>query len=271
MRDRSARLLAPIYLLIVMSCAGSVHAKSSLLLPYPPDIGDLPAATFDSSGHEIGRSDFSLTTREDGRMIMRVTMRIRGGAENHIRAELEPVEPGADGVRHLRLLTEQSQSFEADGSPMTLLQIDHTAGIASCTPPDGDPRKKVTFPLPEDDRVANVPMNLLFLPLARGEVDRVRFQLFVCRGGPRLWDFIALKGGPPVQSGDRMILEVRYGPDLGHMLSWVAAQVLPKLSFWFDTNHNGSYVGHRMPIYSKGPDILMIRDGVSPPALRGSE
>ena len=36
---------------------------------------------------------------------------------------------------------------------------------------------------------------------------------------------------------------------------------------WFDTNRDGEYVGHRMPIYSQGPEILMIRNGVELPDL----
>lgn len=258
-----------VMLLALVSAPRDTQAKSSLLLPYPPTVGDVPATTFDESGQKVGSSDFSLEARDDGTWLMQVTMRIAGGAENHVRAEFEHVENGPGGEPHLRLLTEQSQSFAPDGSPMTLLHIDHTAGVASCTPPGGDQSDKTELALPEDDRVANVPMNLLFLPIARGEVDHIRFQLFVCRGekGPKLWDFVALKGGAPVRSGDRVIIEVRYGPDLGNVLSWVASQVMPRLSFWFDTNQNGAYVAHRMPIYSKGPEVLMIRNDVAPPAL----
>ncbi len=270
MLSRSQRLFSAHMLLLVFgitSWSGVADSKSSLLLPYPPDIGHVPAVTFDSTGRAVGDSEFSLQALQNGRFLMRVSMSIKDGAENRIRAELETVATGENDSPRLRILTERSQSFDADGRAMRLLFIDHTSGIASCTPAGGTTEDAVTIALPEDDRVANVPLNLLFLPLARGEVERVHFQLFVCQDGPRIHDFIALRGGPPREFGDSSILEVRYGPDVGRVISWVASRILPRLSFWFDTNRDGTYVGHRMPLYSKGPDVLMIRKDVSPPAI----
>jgi hypothetical protein len=253
--------------LAVMATATPAAAKSSLLLPFPTELGPVPAVTFDTHGKPIGRSDFSLEPDGDGRYQLQVTMRITRGAQSRVRAEFEVVEPKSGSERRLRTLVEESQSFHADGSPMTLLRIDHTTGVASCIPPLGSGAETRTLKLPAEDRVANVPMHLLFLPLVRGEVSRIHFQLFVCRGGPKIHEFVALRGGPPVESGDRTIQEVRYGPDLGTVVSWVASRVLPKLSFWFDTRHGDEYIAHQMPIYSKGPEILMIRDGVDPHAL----
>ncbi len=245
----------------------SAGAESSLLLPFPPELGPVPATTFDAVGREIGRSEFSLEAIDEDHFELLVTMRIDGGAHTRVRAVFEAVPDGANAEPRLRMLTERSQSFEVDGTPMTLLEIDHVAGTASCTPPADSADVPSTLSLPTDDRVANTPMHLLFLPIIRGEVERIRFQLFVCRGGATLHDFVALAGGPPVTRDGRTIQEIRYGPDLGRWVSWVASRVLPKLSFWFDTSHRGEYVAHRMPLYSKGPEILMIRSGVEFPAL----
>jgi len=242
----------------------SALASSALVLPYPPDMGTVPAVTFDVEGRPIGRSEFSMRKEADGHYSLTVTMRISDGAQNRIEAVLQPLEPEQDG---LRVLIERSQSFSADGSPMTLLVIDHEAGFASCTPPGVSPEASPRLALPADDRVLNVPMHLLLLPLARGEVERIRFQLFVCRGGARLYDFIALRGGPTREIEGRRIVEVRYGPDLGRMMSWVASRMLPRLSFWFDEHADGAYMAHRMPIYSKGPDILVAREGIGPVSL----
>jgi hypothetical protein len=241
-------------------------SKSSLVLPFPPDTGRIPAVTFDTRGRAIGQSEFAFEARDESHFLMRVDMRIEGGAQNRTHAELERIAQVGDEPPRLRLLIEQSQSFEADGTPMTLLRVDHVTGLASCTPPAGSSDAAVVLALPADDRVANVPMNMLFLPIARGEVERIRFQLFVCRGGARFYKFVAF-AGPRSHDGKSQIIEVRYGPDLGKLMSWVASRVMPRLSFWFDTNRNGAYVAHRMPIYSRGPEIVMIRDGVEPPEL----
>jgi hypothetical protein len=245
---------------------GLGHSKSSLVLPFPPDTGRVPAVTFDTSGQAVGQSEFAFVSEGETRFLMRVDMRIEGGAHNRTSAALERIVVASGETPLLRLLTEQSQSFEADGTPMTLLRVDHESGFASCTPPEGSSEAAAVLALPADDRVANVPMNLLFLPIARGEVERIRFQLFVCRGGAKFHEFVAF-AGPGSRGGQGQIIEVRYGPDLGNVMSWVASRVMPRLSFWFDTNRNGAYVAHRMPIYSRGPEIVMIRDGVTPPEL----
>jgi hypothetical protein len=74
-------------------------------------------------------------------------------------------------------------------------------------------------------------------------------------------------GGRVIEGEGGRIVEVRYGPDLGKIMSWVASRLLPKLSVWFDANADGSYVGHRIPIYADGPDILVIREGIPPEAI----
>jgi hypothetical protein len=245
-------------------------AKSSLLLPFPTELGPVAAVTFDADGQAIGRSEFSLVEIENDRYELNVSMRIATGAVNHVRSEFEVVRATPDSPRQLRMLTEQSQSFDPEGNPLTLLRIDHVQGEATCTPPIHSGDAPSTLTLPSDDRVANTPMHLLFLPLVRGEVERVKFQLFVCRNGAKIHEFVALPGGPPVTRNGRTIQEIRYGPDLGRLVSWVASRVLPKLSFWFDTTRDGMYVGHRMPIYAAGPEILMVRTGIQPTALGGA-
>lgn len=267
-RSRLLRVMILLGTSIVIGLrAEAVSARSGLLLPYPPEVGRVPAVTFDSAGRRVGDSEFWFEARDDGHFSLHVSMAIRDGARNQVQAEFESVRSGGRELPHLRVLTERSQSFDADGRAMTALFIDHTARVASCTPPKGSSEKATRIALPEDDRVANAPIHLLLLPLVRGEVDRVRFQLFVCRGGARLYDFVALPTGPPRVVGDRSIVEIRYGPDLGRFMSWVASRMLPRLSFWFDTMHDGTYVGHRMPLYYKGPDILMLREGMTPGAL----
>jgi hypothetical protein len=43
---------------------------------------------------------------------------------------------------------------------------------------------------------------------------------------------------------------------------------MPKLSMWFDRRVSNPWIAHRIPLYSKGPEVFVIRDGVPSAALR---
>jgi hypothetical protein len=96
----------------------------------------------------------------------------------------------------------------------------------------------------------------------RGEVSTVSFQLLLCRGGPRLMDFqarvVRRESGPD----GRELVEVRYGPDLGMVVSLFARAMVPKLSFWFDAKGDNQWLAHRIPLYSEGPEMFVVRRGV---------
>ena len=101
--------------------------------------------------------------------------------------------------------------------------------------------------------------------VVRGETEEVAFQFLLCRFGARLVDARAeLASAGAAKEG---LVEVRTQLDLGPLLSSVAAPFLPTLSFWFDRAHPGSWVAHRMPLFSKGPTVLVVRSGVSPAEL----
>jgi hypothetical protein len=166
----------------------------------------------------------------------------------------------------LRILRERSQSFDPEGKPLVILSIDHEKGEASCTPPEGQKGKPSILSLPSPDRVVNVPLNLLFQPLGRGEVERIETQAFFCLGGARLMGFtgrLAVEREATNPDG-RRIREIRYGPDGKNLFSWAAKAFAPKISFWMDLDAPGAYVAHRMPLYSKGPVVYVIADGIEP-------
>ena len=118
--------------------------------------------------------------------------------------------------------------------------------------------------LPPEDRVANTILSLLFLPLVREEVDQLRFRVFLCRGDrPRFMNFVALRGPELAKQQSHDVMEVRFGPDLGRVASWFASVIVPKLRFWFDPAHGGDYIAHRMPLYRGGPEVVVVRDGIS--------
>ncbi len=169
-------------------------------------------------------------------------------------------------IAGLRLIEQRSQSTRADGTAFELLIVDHAAGDMTCIPDDGaDPSKGQRLALPKEDRVVNVPMQLFFLPLVRGEVKEIRFQIAMCKDGPALYEMIAVRG-PRKNLGGRDVLEIRYGPNFGKTVAFFASRLMPTFSFWFDAK-TGGYLGHRMPLHRDGPEVTLVRSGISPPAI----
>jgi hypothetical protein len=260
---------------------GATRAESSVLLASPQLVQSIAATTFDKHGTAVGQSSFELETEEDGNQLMRVTLAIEGGGTNVSQAILSPVrsaradkEAEAAETRSphpygpaggLRLVEERSQSTRADGVSLPLLVIDHKKGRVSCYPSDRERSEGQHVDIPEEDRVVNVPMQLLFLPLVRGETDATHFQIATCADGPVLHSMIAV-AGPTIERDGRKIVEIKYGPDLGKTVAWFASRLLPSFSFWFDAD-DGAYLGHRMPLHRKGPEILLVRQGLTPPDI----
>jgi hypothetical protein len=42
----------------------------------------------------------------------------------------------------------------------------------------------------------------------------------------------------------------------------VAQRFVPKLSFWFHPDEPHRWIAHRLPLYGKGPEVFVVRDGV---------
>jgi hypothetical protein len=257
------------------------RAESSVTLVSPGALQAFGATTFDTEGEAVGRSRFEVEPADQGVQTMRVVMSIEGGGSNLSQATLAPVAAAAAvGGRlgssaleaaqtgspvTLRLIEERSQSRSAEGETFPLLVIDHERRRVSCYPA-GEPESAGSHKdIPEQDRVVNVPMQLFFLPLVRGEVDDVHFQIATCHDGPVLYDMIAVRG-PTFERDGRRVIEVEYGPDFGATVAWFASRLLPSFSFWFDAE-DGSYLGHRMPLHRKGPEVTLVRQGLTPAAI----
>jgi hypothetical protein len=241
--------------------AGAGRAEARLVLPHPPQFGDVPASTYDLKGHRLGGATLSLERRDDRTVRIELHSGADSGAPSIMaHAELAPTPDGSGLV----VLREQVQSTDAEGRALKLLRVDHVRREGSCTSPDGEMTRA---PLPTDERVANVPLNLLFLPLVRGEAKQIRFQYFLCRGGARLIDFFAFVAATTKLPDGRRVVEVRYGPDLNRVVSWFASWAVPKLSFWFEADAENAYLANRMPLFPKGPEVLVVRDGIDPTAL----
>jgi hypothetical protein len=256
---RATRLWPLLALLPALLPAGGAHAESSVLLPLPESFGQIEAGTFDATGHRVGASRMSVARRPDGR----IELRVGSGIDGDARVELGAVMEVADGGRALRLLSQRSEAFDASGASMGVLSVDHLEGVARCGAGPGHAEASVE--LPAGDRVVNVPLNLLFQDLATGKRDEVSFQVLLCRFGARLVDARARLAPPRGTGGE--LLEVRYELDFGPLLNPVAEPFLPTLSVWFDPAHPGAWVAHRMPLFSKGPTVLVVRSGFSPERL----
>ena len=197
-------------------------------------------------------------------------MDIEGGGSTVSHATLAPIasQLGAtvgDGRVALQLIEERSLSTNAAGENFPLLIVDHAAKRVSCYPEGDATRPGRHLDLPDGDRLVNVPMQLLFLPLARGEIDFLRFEIATCGDGPAVHHMLAERG-VPIERDGRRIVEIEYGPDVGKAVAWLAGGLLPSFSFWFDA-HDGTYLGHRMPIHRKGPEVTLVRQGLTPPEI----
>jgi hypothetical protein len=256
-------------LLLLLACTAGVlagargaRAESALVLAYPEVFGSVPAATYDEAGNRLGHARLQVERRDDGGVRLVSESGIDGGASTLATAELAPLGDG----RGLRLEVEESRSFDPTGTPMGVLRIDHREGFATCTAGDGTAVDRLE--LPAEDRIANVPFNLLFLPLVRGDADSLSFDFMLCRGGARTLGFEAHVAR---RDGSDGLVEIRYGPRFGKMVSLLSQRLVPRLSFWFDPGARDPWLAHRLPLYAKGPEVLVVRDGVPTTLLSDAE
>jgi hypothetical protein len=125
-----------------------------------------------------------------------------------------------------------------------------------------------TVELPDRDRIANVPLNLVLLPLVEGERERVEFQFLLCRGEPRILDAHASVARRfEKAAGGRDIVEIEYEFDLTGVFAALARPFIPDIRLWFDASGRFPWVGHRMPLYPKGPTVLIVKEGFEPEEL----
>lgn len=257
--------MRPVLLLLpcaLVALATVSHAKSALVLPPPTSLGPIPAGTYDDDGKRVGEAALSYHRGGDGLIYMRAVTTMDGGPRNVLNAVFEEIDDG----RAVRVLREDSLSYDEDGKPMVLVEVDHEKGEARCTPPGARSQDIEVLRLPEEDRVGNTIMQLLFQPLVKGEVKEIKFQAFLCSGGARLVNFVAIPARRSSRGPSDQVVEVRFGPDLGKVMSWFASIVVPELRFWFDAEH-GEYLAHRMPLFGGGPEVVVAREGVSAGAL----
>jgi hypothetical protein len=232
-------------------------AASALRFSPPPRLGEIPAVTYDADGHPIGRARLAMTRTGEGLRI-NVETTLDNGERSSLSAAMRRLDDG-----RFQLVSQSARTFDAHGVLTRAMDLDHVHARGRCRLPSGEVR---TVALPAHDRIANVPLNLLLRPLVTGAEQRVRFQTFVCGDTVRIVDTEASRVGPP--AGERSgLVEVRYRFDLGLGLSLLARPFLPRIRFWFDAQRPNVWVGYRLPLYSDGPTVLVLRNGVNPAEL----
>lgn len=257
----AARIAVALSLGLAILTAEDARPESSLLLPMPQSFGVVPASTYDEQGRRVGAAHLALEKLDDGRVRMLAESGFDGAARNVVSAILEPVDGGAA----LRLVSQSSRSFDDTGQPLGEMSVDHVAAEGRCTPPSGGAAATEVLTLPRQDRVANIPVNLLFLPLARGERKQIEFELMLCRGGPRLVTATAeVARRVHTDEGPRDIVEIKYDVDFGPLLSSMVRPFVPRVAVWFDPRNPDAWLAHRMPLFAKGPTVMVVRAGVAP-------
>ena len=257
------RLVASAVLALVL-LAPQAHGQSTLRLPWPV-FGKIPSATYDEKGHRVGDARLDIMKLPGGNTYIMASTGIAGAESMTLSAELTP----DDGGLTLRPLWQMSHSYDKKGNSLGVMFIDHDKGEAFCSHEDGNPAPPDKLLIPQPDRVAHVVLNLLFLPLARGETDEIKFQFLLCALGPRFVDAKATVANHlPGRDGGDPLVEVHYELDLNPVLAALARPFLPQFAFWFDPLARDPWVAHRMPLASKGPAVLILRAGVPPSALK---
>jgi len=236
----------------------SALAESGLELPLQDAFGALPAATYDENTmNRVGDAKVSLTRLPNGNLLMVAAGAIQGAEASVVMSELERTKNAAG----LRPVWQETRSWAAGGESHGLMWIDHRKAHALCTPAEGASEAPFETDLQNPDLIANVPMHLLFLPLVSGAKEEVNFEFLVCKIH-RVVSAKARVARHLASSSSGDLIEVRSEIDLGPVLTPLARAFLPRFSFWFDTGEPEQWVGHRMPLGTGGPQVLIVRAGI---------
>ena len=255
--SRMARSRAAAALLCLLAGANPAQAASALRFPIPTEFGEFESETFDPDGAPLGPARISVARGPRGSVVVEGERGIAGRETVSFTAVFEPL----GGGDSLRLVTQSSRMFDAQGKELAATAIDHESSQATCTV-EG---RQETVELPVQDRVANVTIDLLLAPLARGELDELDFQAFFCSIGSRVLDVSARRTGRIVRPSDgAQAVEIEYHVRLNPILAALARPFLPRMLFWIDPSVSGPSVAQQTPLFPKGPTVFVVRRGISP-------
>ena len=248
------RVLA-LALVIAFSAAAPTRADSLLRMTQPESLGSIDVATYDEHGAElVGPGFVAYEPAEDGLVRFVGLSGIEGAEQTKVTALFEPAPDG----EMLRPVLQESRSLDAQGVPLGVMTIDHRLGTGTCHP-NGEEARSVA--LPEDDRVANVILGQVLVPLAVAGRGESSFQILICRPTVRVVRVRARVRENAIWD-KRDLVEIETGPDLGPMLNRLLGPWLPKVSLWFDGSEPG-WLGHRVPLFAKGPTVTVLRADIA--------
>ncbi len=238
-------------------------ADSALRVPRDLVIGELAVSTYDEAGARVGPASMRIEKVADGGVRIEATSGIHEAERTLVSALLEPTPDG----EALRPVWQESRSVNAQGEPLGILYVDHVRGEGRCTPADGSEPERV--PLPEEDRVANVVVSHLLGPLVAAREGSFDFAILICRPDVRILAARAAVVNSATSDAGAEFVEVETAVELGPILGRLLGPFLPRVSMWFDSQDSMSWIGQRMPLFAKGPTVLVLRSGVSPARVLG--
>lgn len=254
---------APLVVALALVAPLPAGAASALRVPRDLVVGDLAASTYDKAGKRVGPASMRVESVAAGGVRIEAISGIHEAEQTIVSALLEPT---PDGVA-LRPVWQESRSVNADGEPLGVLRVDHARGEGTCTPSDGSEPERVA--LPDGDRVANVVVSQLLGPLVAAREGSFDFTILICRPDARILSARAkVVNTAPIGAGDALV-EVETSVDLGPVLGSLLGPFLPRVSMWFDPRDTTSWIGQRMPLFAKGPTVLVLRSGVAPDRILG--
>lgn len=256
----TARLRMFIYPAIVFGslfCTGILYAGSAVRFPLPGQYGEKAAIVYDDNGERIGQATVSMKKNDNDLVKIIVRIALDSGIKARMKADLK----FSDDKKSLLLVFQETRTSNTEGHLINRMWVDHIRRKAVCI---NAKNEKLYINIPDDDRIVNVPLNLLLKTVAAGDKDRVGFQTLVCGDDIKLLDTDVERKATRTKTG---IVETRYQFDLGLFLSVLATPFLPRISFWFESGYPNAWIGYRMPLYSNGPTVLVLRDDYSPEDL----
>jgi len=235
----------------------SLYAKSSIRFPVPEVYGENTAIVYDDNDRKIGKALLSMKKINSDMVLVVVRILLNSGLNAEMKANLKL----ANDKKSLHLISQQAYTLNEEGHFQNRMFVDHINEEAVCINADND---KFDMQLPERDQIVNIPLNLLLKTVAAGKEDKAVFQTLVCGDKIELLDTSVERTAIREKTG---IVETRYRFDLGVFVSLLAMPFVPRISFWFESGYPYAWVGHRMPLYSNGPTVLVLRKDYLPEDL----
>jgi len=247
------RMVAITWLLVLMLGASVARSESTLRVP-SPEPGTFSATIYSLEGEAIGENLVSSVPQSGGGVVLTSTTLVEGRLEQVMEVQLEPI----IGTTELRPVWQRIERTIGGGPDRVALRINHVRRQAKC---ERAGKSAEYLPLPQQDRIANVPMTLLLRPLAAGTVESVDFQMVICERWSRIVGVRVRREGPLVEGAVGMDFRFDIG---GPILSTLFRPFLPRINVWMHPDPPNLWIANRVPLHSGGETVCLVREGIDP-------